>query len=98
MGIFDAFETVLDRVAGAAQGFVLSGGNPVGAFTGAVAVENRKKQEKQIERAEFMALQIWVHHSTLLQVRAVRSRHRAFLHQEALFPVVLAMSAICLAN
>lgn len=57
MGIFDAFETVLDRVAGAAQGFVLSGGNPVGAFTGAVAVENRKKQEKQIERAEFMALQ-----------------------------------------
>ena len=57
MGIFDAFETVLDRAAGAAQGFVLSGLNPIGAFTGAVAVENRKKQEKQIERAEFMALQ-----------------------------------------
>lgn len=57
MGIFDAFETVLDRAAGAATGFVLSGGNPIGAFTGAVGVENRKKQEKQLERAEFMALQ-----------------------------------------
>ena len=57
MGIFDAFETVLDRAAGAATGFVLSGGNPIGAFTGAVATENRKKQEKQLERAEFMALQ-----------------------------------------
>lgn len=57
MGIFDAFETVLDRAAGAAKGFVLSGGNPIGAFTGAVATENVKRQEKQFERAEFMALQ-----------------------------------------
>jgi len=57
MGIYDAFETVLDRAAGAAQGFVLSGGNPIGAFTGAVATENAKRQEKQLERAEFMALQ-----------------------------------------
>ena len=54
MGFLDALGTVLDRVGGAAQGFIMSGGNPVGAFTGAVAVEQRKKQEKAIERAEYM--------------------------------------------
>ena len=57
MGFADAFGTVLERAAGAATGFVLSGGNPIGAVTGAIATENRKKQEKQMERAEFMALQ-----------------------------------------
>lgn len=57
MGFFDALGTVLDRVGGAAQGFFLSGGNPLGAVSGAVAVENRKKQEKAYERAEFMYLQ-----------------------------------------
>ena len=46
MGFLDSLSTVLDRVGGAAQGFIMSGGNPAGAFTGAIAVEQRKKQEK----------------------------------------------------
>lgn len=54
MGFLDSLGTVLDRVGGAVQGFVLSGGNPIGAVTGAVAVEQRKKQEKALERAEYM--------------------------------------------
>ena len=54
MGFFDALGTVLDRVGGAAQGFFMSGGNPIGAVTGAVAVEQAKKRTKQLERAEFM--------------------------------------------
>ena len=54
MGFLDSLGTVLDRVGGAAQGFLMSGGSPLGAFTGAVAVEQRKKQQKAIERAEFM--------------------------------------------
>ena len=57
MGFLDAFSTVLDRVGGAAQGFFLSGGNPLAAVSSAVAVENVKKQQKAIERAESMALQ-----------------------------------------
>ena len=54
MGFLDAFSTVLDRVGGAVQGFVLSGGNPLGAVGGALEVENAKKQQKAYERAEFM--------------------------------------------
>ena len=50
MGLFDALGTVLDRVGGAAQGFFLSGGNPLGAVSGAVAVEQIKKQQKVLER------------------------------------------------
>ena len=42
MGFLDAFSTVLDRVGGAVQGFVLSGGNPLGAVGGALEVENAK--------------------------------------------------------
>lgn len=57
MGFLDSLSTVLDRVGGAAQGFIMSGGNPAGAFTGAIAVEQRKKQEKAMERAEYMAIQ-----------------------------------------
>ena len=56
MGFLDALGTVLDRVGGAAQGFIMSGGNPLGAVSGAVAVEQRKKQKKAYERAEFMYL------------------------------------------
>ena len=54
MGFLDSLGTVLDRVGGAAQGFFMSGGNPLGAVSGAVAVEQRKKQEKMLERAEYM--------------------------------------------
>ena len=54
MGLLDALGTVLDRVGGAAQGFLMSGGNPLGAISGAVAVENVKRQEKAFERAEYM--------------------------------------------
>ena len=54
MSFLDSLGTVLDRVGGAAQGFFMSGGNPLGAVSGAVAVENRKKQEKAYERAEIM--------------------------------------------
>jgi hypothetical protein len=54
MSFLDSLGTVLDRIGGAAQGFFMSGGNPVGALTGAVAVEQRKKQQKAYERAEFM--------------------------------------------
>ena len=55
MGIFDAFETVLDRVLPTAASFVLGG--PAAAFTTAVGVEQQKKQQKAMERAEFMYLQ-----------------------------------------
>ena len=54
MGFFDSLGTVLDRVGGAVSGFVLSGGSPIGAVTGLAGVERAKKQEKQLERAEFM--------------------------------------------
>ena len=57
MGFLDSLSTVLDRVGGAAQGFFLSGGNPAGAVQGLAAVENAKRQEKILERQEFMALQ-----------------------------------------
>ena len=57
MGFFDALGTVLDRVGGAAQGFFMSGGNPIGAVAGLDNVERQKKAQKQYERAEFMALQ-----------------------------------------
>jgi hypothetical protein len=57
MGFLDALGTTLDRIGGAAQGFFLTGGNPLGAVQGAVAVENAKRQEKMLERQEFMALQ-----------------------------------------
>ena len=57
MGLFDALGTVLDRVGGAAQGFFMSGGNPLGAITGLAGVEQAKKQTKMLERQEAMALQ-----------------------------------------
>ena len=57
MGFLDSISTVLDRVGGAASGFFMSGGNPLGAVTGLAGVEQAKKQQKQLERAEFMALQ-----------------------------------------
>ncbi len=57
MGFFDALGSVLDRVGGAAQGFFFSGGNPVGAVTGAIAVDQAKAQQKVLERARPMALQ-----------------------------------------
>ena len=57
MGFFDALGTTLDRVGAAASGFFMSGGNPLAAVSSAVAVENVKKQQKAMERAEFMALQ-----------------------------------------
>lgn len=50
MGLLDSLSTVLDRVGGAAQGFFLSGGNPLGAVTGLAGVEQAKKQEKILER------------------------------------------------
>ncbi len=54
MGFFDALGTVLDRVGGAAQGFIFSGGSPAGAVAGLAGVERAKRQEKQMERAEAM--------------------------------------------
>ena len=57
MGFFDALGTVLDRVGGAAQGFVMSGGSPAGAIAGLAGVERAKKEQKQLERAEFMFTQ-----------------------------------------
>ena len=54
MGFLDSLGSVLDRVGGAAQGFFMSGGNPLGAVGGAIAVENRKSQQKQLERAQYM--------------------------------------------
>ena len=54
MGFLDSLGSVLDRVGGAAQGFFMSGGNPLGAVSGAIAVENRKSQQKQLERAQYM--------------------------------------------
>jgi len=54
MGFLDSLGSVLDRVGGAAQGFFMSGGNPLGAVGGAIAVENRKSQQKQIERAQYI--------------------------------------------
>ena len=57
MGFMDAFGTVLDRVGGAVSGFVLSGGNPAGAITGLAGVERAKKEQKALERAEFMYMQ-----------------------------------------
>ena len=57
MGLMDALGTVLDRVGGAVQGFVLSGGNPAGALSGAVGVERAKRAQKAQERAEFMYMQ-----------------------------------------
>ena len=54
MGFFDALGTVFDRVGGAVSGFVMSGGNPLGAVGGLLEVENAKKQQKAYERAEFM--------------------------------------------
>ena len=55
MGFFDSLGTVLDRVGGAAQGFLLGG--PAGAVAGLAGVEQAKRQEKALERAEFMAIQ-----------------------------------------
>ena len=55
MGIFDAFETVLDRVLPTAASFVLGG--PGAALTTAAGVERAKKEEQALERAEFMAIQ-----------------------------------------
>ena len=57
MGFLDALGTTLDRVGGAVQGFFMSGGNPAGAVAGLAGVENAKRQEKMLERAEFMYLQ-----------------------------------------
>jgi hypothetical protein len=57
MGFLDALGTTLDRVGGAFTGFVMSGGNPAGAITGLAGVERAKKQEKALERAEFMFTQ-----------------------------------------
>lgn len=55
MGVFDAFETVLDRVLPTAASFVLGG--PAAAISTAAGVERAKKEEKALERAEFMAIQ-----------------------------------------
>ena len=57
MGFLDSLGSVLDRVGGAAQGFFMSGGSPIGAVAGLAGVEQAKKKTKQLERAEFMALQ-----------------------------------------
>lgn len=48
MGIFDAFETVLDRVLPTAAAFVLGG--PSAALSTAAGVEQAKKNEKIMER------------------------------------------------
>ena len=48
MGLFDAFETVLDRVLPTAASFVLGG--PAAALTTAAGVERAKKNEKIMER------------------------------------------------
>lgn len=55
MGVFDAFETVLDRVLPTAASFVLGG--PGAALTTAAGVERAKKEQKALERQEFMAIQ-----------------------------------------
>ena len=55
MSFLDAFGTVLDRVIPTAVGFVTGG--PAGALTAAAGVERAKKQEKVMERAEYMYLQ-----------------------------------------
>ena len=55
MGIFDAFETVLDRVLPTAASFVLGG--PSAALSTAAGVERAKSEQKAMERAEFMYMQ-----------------------------------------
>ena len=49
MGFLDSLGSVLDRVGGAAQGFLMSGGNPLGAVQGLAGVERAKKQDKILE-------------------------------------------------
>ena len=55
MGFLDSLGTVLDRVGGAASGFLLGG--PAGAVQGLAGVEQAKKRTKALERAEFMYTQ-----------------------------------------
>jgi len=57
MGLIDAIGTTFDRVIGAAQGYLFSGGNPIGAAAGLAGVEKAKRAQKQLERAEFMFMQ-----------------------------------------
>ena len=57
MGFLDALGTTLDRVGGAFQGFVMSGGNPLGAVAGVAGVEQAKRHEKILERQQAMIYQ-----------------------------------------
>ena len=52
MGFFDSIGTVLERVVPTAIGFATGG--PIGAATSLAGVEQAKRTEKAIERAEFM--------------------------------------------
>lgn len=52
MGFLDSISTVLERVVPTTIGFATGG--PVGALTAAAGVERAKKNEKILERAEFM--------------------------------------------
>ena len=52
MGFLDSLSSVLDRVGGAAQGYFMGG--PIGAVQGLAGVERAKRNEKAMERAEFM--------------------------------------------
>ena len=52
MGFFDALHTVVERVVPTAVGFVTGG--PAGAVTSLAGVEQAKRTEKAIERAEYM--------------------------------------------
>jgi len=52
MGFLDSISTVLERVVPTAIGFATGG--PVGAATSFVGVERAKREQKNLERAEFM--------------------------------------------
>jgi len=55
MGFFDALGTVVDRVVPTVLGF--AGGGPAGAAKAFAGVEMAKRQQKNLERAEFMYTQ-----------------------------------------
>ena len=52
MGLLDALGTVLERVVPTAVGFATGG--PIGAATSFATVEQAKRTQKKLERAEYM--------------------------------------------
>ena len=52
MGFLDSIGTVLERVVPTAIGFATGG--PIGAATSFAGVEQAKRKQKNLERAEYM--------------------------------------------